>query len=66
MLCPVDCGACREALCRAEGCKLSGEPMLEACHVCGVILTGSSRVLICVSCIDESPAVKRPVLASRR
>jgi hypothetical protein len=60
MLCPVDCAACREALCRAEGaCKLNGEPMLDACHYCGEILAGFSRTLICVSCVDDAPVPRR-------
>ena len=59
MLCPVDCTACRDALCGAGYCRLSGEPMLEACHYCGEILTGSSRTLVCVTCIDDAPAVTR-------
>jgi hypothetical protein len=65
MLCPVDCGACRKASCRVEGCKLSGEPMLEACHFCGEILAGSSRTLICVTCVDDAPDPGRGPTARR-
>ena len=53
MLCPLDCSACRDPSCRAEGCKLTGEPMLDACYLCGEIVTGSSRTVFCASCEAE-------------
>jgi len=59
MLCPLDCSACCDALCRVDGCKLTGEPMLDICYLCGEIQTRSSHILICVRCNDEAPAPRR-------
>lgn len=58
MLCPLDCGACRDPSCRAEGCKLTGETMLDACDLCGEIVTSSSHIVFCASC--EAEPVTQP------
>jgi hypothetical protein len=54
MLCPVDCGACGEPECRVEGCKLTGEPMLHVCYLCGEIVTHPLRVFACVRCVEDA------------
>jgi len=59
MLCPFDCGVCREAECRG-GCRLTGEPMLEVCYLCGEITTPVSRTIICMRCADDVPPGAQP------
>jgi len=49
----VDCSACRDPSCRTEGCKLTGEPMLDACDLCGEIVTPSTHIVFCASCEAE-------------
>ena len=42
---------CDLAACRSDGCQLSGERPLIACHGCGALIIRATTFGLCVECI---------------
>jgi hypothetical protein len=49
--CPHDLHWCDLSACRAEGCKMNGEPPFSPCADCGVLVVRTARLGICVDCL---------------
>jgi len=51
--CPMDCAACWDSGCVADGCKRTAQPVLAACDDCGTLFL-AGVVSICRDCVFGS------------
>jgi len=49
--CPYDLHWCDRLVCRADGCEMNGDPPLQACSGCGVLVIRTVGFGVCIECL---------------